>query len=324
MKIDRKQFLMAAVAWGVCAGTANAQAQFPSRPVKIVVPFAPGGTSDTLARIIADGMSRQLSQPVVVDNKAGAAGTIGAEFVARAPADGYTLGFAHPSSHSVAPLVRKLNFDMAKDLVPVMNVGTCPTVWAVGANVPANTLTEFIALAKQNPGKYTFGSSGPGSSGHLKMELLQYRTGAQILHVPYRGMSFVIQDVLAGQVDSLSDDLPSSLPYIKAGKFKALAVSGPTRVPGLENVPTFGEQGLNDMRLLSWFGIVAPARTPPEVIAVLNAAGNSALADPKVREAIQKLNLTPAGGSAADFGAAMDSDRKTYEALLKAVPVKLE
>ncbi|QHI97731.1 ABC transporter substrate-binding protein [Xylophilus rhododendri] len=320
---DRRSLLLLA-ALAVAAAPALAAEAFPNHAIKIIVPFAPGGTTDILARIMADGMARYLGQSIVVDNRAGAAGAIGSEAVVRAAPDGYTLGIATVTSHSVLPLTRKLNYDVRKDLLPVVNIANCPTVWSAGMQVPAKNLTEFIALAKANPGRYSFGSSGAGGGGHLKMEMFQLRTGTQLLHVPYKGISFVIQDVLAGQVDVLSDDLPSSLPYIQGGKLKALAVSGNRRVPSLPDVPTYAEQGLPELGLFSWFGIVAPASTPPEVIARLNKAANDALAEPRIREAIEKLSVFPAGGTPQDFGKTMEDDRTSQAALLKAVNVKLD
>lgn len=318
-----KRTLLATAALGMLCGAAAAADNFPSRPIKIIVPFGPGGTTDILARLMADGLTRELGQSVVVENRAGAAGAIGAEAVARAAGDGYTLGIATVTSHSVVPLTRTLNFDVRKDLAPVINIANCPTVWSVNPSVSANNLAEFIALAKKEPGKYAFGSSGQGGGGHLKMEMFQHKTGVQLLHVPYKGMGFVIQDILAGQVHTMTDDLPSSLPFLQSGKLRPLAVSGPNRVPGLENVATFAEQGIPEMNLMSWFGIVAPASTPAHVIAALNAAGNKVLSDPKVRDSIHKLSVFPAGGSAAEFGTTMENDRQAQAALLKAVNIRL-
>jgi tripartite-type tricarboxylate transporter receptor subunit TctC len=319
---NRRSILLAPMALAL-ATQASAEV-FPSRPIKLIVPFGPGGTTDILARIMADGMARHLGQSIVVDNKAGATGVIGSEAVARAAPDGYTIGMATVTTHSVIPLTRKLSFDVRKDLTPVVNITNCPTVLSVGSHIPAKNIAEFVTLLKKSPDKYSFGSSGLGGAGHLKLEMFQYKTQTRLLHVPYKGIALVIQDVLGGQVDALTDDLPSSLPYVQAGKLKALAVSGPTRVPSLPDVATFAEQGIPEMNLMSWFGIVAPSGTPADAIAAMNLAANKALAEPKVREAIAKLSVFPAGGTSQEFGSVMAADRKSQDAILRQVNVRLE
>jgi len=290
------------------SNSALAADPFPNRPIQIVVPFAPGGTTDILARIMAEGMSTSLGTPVVVENRAGATGIIGSEHVVRSAPDGYTLGIATVSSHSVNPVVRKLKFDVQKDLVPVVNIANSPTVLVVSPSLPSKTFQDVIASARENPGKHTFGLSGLGSAGHLKMELLQLKTGADFLDVPYKGISAAIQDAMAGRVDVVSDDLPSSLPFINAGRLIPVAVSNPTRLPELPNVPTYEEVGLPEMNLRSWFGIVAPAGTPSAVIEKLNHAANEALKTENVNAAIRKLGVEPAGGTAAEFGKTWSDD----------------
>lgn len=296
---------------------------WPSHPIKIIVPFGPGGTTDILARLMAEGMGRHLSQSIVVDNQAGATGIIGSEAVVRAPADGYTLGMATVTTHSVNPVTRKLRFDVKKDLTPVVNIANSPSVFAVRQGLPVKSMAELIALMKAEPGKYTFGSSGLGGAGHLTIELFQQLTQTKVLHVPYKGLGPAIQDALAGHLDMISDDLPSSLPYLKGGRLRALAVSGPKRAAALPDVPTYAEIGLRDLNLVNWFGLVAPAGTPPEIVARLNQAANQALAEPKIHEAILQLQVQPAGGTPQDFGDAMAKDMEIRRATAQRVKIEL-
>ncbi|WP_459616518.1 Bug family tripartite tricarboxylate transporter substrate binding protein [Bordetella sp. 2513F-2] len=315
--------LVAATSAVFSAGT-HAAESFPHRPIQIVVPFATGGTTDILARIMADGMSKALGTSVVVENRAGATGIIGSEYVANAKPDGYTLGIATVSSHSVNPVVRKLRFDVQKDLVPVVNIANSPTVLVVGSSFPSPDFRKIIEAAKKEPGKYTFGMSGLGSGGHLKMELLKIKTGAEFLGVPYTGISPALQDAMAGRVDVVSDDLPSSLPFIQVGRLKAVAVANPRRLAELPDVPTYEELGIPEMNLRSWFGMVAPAGTPIEVIEKLNAAANEALKTEKVDTAIRKLAIEPAGGSAADFGKTWANDMAIQRQIARQVNIQLD
>jgi len=314
-------FLLSLSVLPVC----HAQTQtFPNAPVRIIVPFSPGGTTDILARIMADGMSAFLKTSVVVENRAGATGMIGAEAVVRAAPDGYTLGIATVSSHSVNPVVRKLSFDVERDLTPVVNIANSPTVLVVRPDLPARTFAELIDAAKQNPGALTFGIAGLGSEGHLKSRLLYMLTGADFLPVPYKGLSAALQDAMGGRVDVVLDDLPSSLPYITTGRLRAVAVASPQRLPVMPDVPTYAEVGLPEMNINSWFGIVAPARTPPEIIAKLNAAANAALRTERTAQAIRKLSVEPAGGSPEDFGRTMNTHRAIQRQVAEKANIQLD
>ena len=326
--MQTRQFLKAAAGAAVLAlGSAFAQQPFPSQPIKLVVPFAPGGSTDIAARLLAEFGSRELGQPIVVDNKAGAGGSVGMEFVAKSKADGYTLGMATVSTHGANPAVygSKLKYDPVKDFAPITNVATTPSVFAVNpGKVQAKTMTEFLASAKANPGKYTFGSPGTGSLGHANIEHFMALAQVKLLHVPYKGAGQAMNDALAGQVDAITDNLPSALPHIRAGKLRALAVLSEKRSPALPDVPTYGELGFPQMGGGGWFGVVAPAGTPPEVVAKLNASFLKAMKNPEFQKKIDELGATLIPGTPAEFGKQIEQAIARYQKVSQMANIKAE
>ncbi|MFY3853492.1 Bug family tripartite tricarboxylate transporter substrate binding protein [Achromobacter xylosoxidans] len=267
---------------GAIAFSAPSQAAkpYPERPVTLVVGYAAGGATDIVARLVAKALNEELGQTIVVENKTGANSNIGAEIVARAAPDGYTLYVGSIANTINRTLYSKLNYDFVKDFAPIGLLATIPNILVVNPKLPVKTVPEYLAYAKANPGKLTCASSGSGSSIHLSCELFKMQTGTDILHVPYRGSGPAVADLLGGQVDSMFDNLPSSLPHVQAGKLRAIGVTSPRRLPAVPEVPTLAESGLPGFDVESWFGLMAPAGTPQPVIARLNQALNKALADP--------------------------------------------
>jgi len=269
-------------------GPTAAMAAYPERPVTIVVGYAAGGATDILARVVAKALGPELGQTVIVENKAGANSNIGAEYVARAKKDGYTIYVGTIANTINRSLYKHLNYDFLKDFDPVGLMASIPNVLVVNPKLPIKTVDEYIEYAKTHPGKLTCASSGIGSSIHMSCELFKIQTGADILHVPYRGSGPAVADLLGGQVDSMFDNLPSSISHIKAGALRPLATTTKSRVPTLPDVPTFGEAGVKDFVVQSWFGLSVPASTPANVIKTLNAALNKALKSPEVMETYEK------------------------------------
>jgi tripartite-type tricarboxylate transporter receptor subunit TctC len=319
--LPRRTLLAAALALPVLA---SAQAAYPAKPIRLVVPFAAGGTTDIVARLLADKMGPILGQTVVVENKAGAGGTIGIDAVAKAAPDGYTLGMATVSTHGANPAVyTRLPYDAVKDFQPITNVMSVPSVFVVNPKVPAKTMKEFIALAKAEPGKYTFASPGNGSLGHVNIEQFMDLAGIQLMHVPYKGAGQAATDALAGVVDAMTDNLPSTLPNVKAGRLRALAVLSPQRSPALPDVPTYRELGFEAMSEGGWFGLVAPAGTPAAVVKRLNEAAHQAMQDPAFKQRTQEVSGIPMANTPEQFAQQIRAMLDKYARIAKQANIKL-
>ena len=303
----------------------HAQAPFPSKPIRIVVPFPAGGTTDILARAVAQKLTETLGQSVVVDNRPGAGGNIGAELVAKSPPDGYTLLMGTVGTHAInASLYAKMPYDHVKDFAPVILVAGVPNVLVVNPSVPANNVQELIAYIKANPGKVNFASSGSGTSIHLAGELFKTMAGVSMTHVPYKGSAPAVTDLLGGQVQLMFDNLPSALPQIKAGKLRALAVTSAQRASALPDVPTVAEAGLPGFDATSWFGLLAPAGTPKDVVAKLNAEVAKWLASPEAREKLASQGAIAAGQSPEDFTRHIAAETAKWQKVVKESGAKVD
>jgi tripartite-type tricarboxylate transporter receptor subunit TctC len=296
------------LAASLIAFTATAQGTYPSRPIKIIAPVQPGGGVDLVARQVGDRLSKALGQPVVIENQSGGGGIVGSQATARAAPDGYTLMIGYVGTHGTNPAVRKLPYDAVKDFTPIAMVGGTPNVLVVSPSLPVKTLAEFIAYAKANKGKLSYGSSGPGTLTHLAMEQLKVTADLDMVHAPYRGIAPAITDILGGQTQALFPGLAAALPHIKAGKLRPLAVTGIKRHPLLPDVPTFEELGYKDFDGVQWYGIVGPANLPPAIVATLNAEINKLLGDPQFAERLSSEALEPMPMTPAQFGQYMRND----------------
>ncbi len=280
----------------------TAQAAWPDRPIKLIVPYAAGGTTDIIARIVGTRLGPVIGQPVVVENRPGAGGAVGSAYASKQPADGYTLVMEVESSHAVNPNVYlKTAYDPVKDFDPISNLADVPNVLVVNPAFPAPDLPAFIKLLKANPGKYSFGSSGNGGLSHMNGELFMNETGTRMLHVPYKGLGPALNDAVAGQIQVVFDNIPSSSGLIQGGKLKPLAVAAKHRLKVLPNVPTYAEAGLDAMNNPSWFGLGAPAGTPAPILDKLNDAVRQVLVEPEVITAIEKQGAIPAWTSRKAF-----------------------
>jgi tripartite-type tricarboxylate transporter receptor subunit TctC len=312
MRIDRKlassPSRRAVLAGGAAAlalpfvGGASAQAAWPNKVVKVVVPFAPGGTTDILGRLMAQKLSEEYGQQFIIENKAGAGGNIGADLVAKSDPDGYTFVIGTPGPHVINQYIYKNQpFDSGKDLAPVIVIARVPNLISINPDVKANTLAEFIALAKSQPGKLSYATPGNGSTGHVATELLKSMAGIDLVHVPYRGSALALTDVIGGRVEFSIDNLPAVQPHVEGGKLRALAVTTSKRWPELPNVPTVAEAGVPGYEASSWFTIAAPAKTPADIIAKVNKSVNAYMADKEMIERMRKLGADPVGGSPEDM-----------------------
>jgi tripartite-type tricarboxylate transporter receptor subunit TctC len=304
----------------------SAQAQnFPSRPITIIVPFAAGGPTDVIARVVGESLRGTLGQTVIIENVTGGAGSIGVGRVVRAAPDGYTIGIGHWGTHVVNGATYTLQYDLLKDLAPVAMLASTPSLIVSKSTVPAKDLKELIAWLKANPGKAAQGSGGAGSAAHIHGVFLQQRTGTQFQHVPYRGAAPAMRDLIAGQIDLMIDQVPNSLPHARAGKIKAYAVTSKTRLDAGPDIPTVDEAGLPGFHTSVWHALWAPQATPGNVIAALNAAVADALADPKVRQRLVELSqdIPPRAEQTPEaLGAFQKAEIEKWWPVIKAANIK--
>ena len=299
----------------IIAGAASA-ADYPTKPIKLVVAWSPGGTTDILARIIAQGLSEKLGETVLVENKPGGGNNIGTEYVIRSAPDGYTLNMTNPANAINATLYKNLPFNFINDTVPVAGVVRTPNVMVITGALPVKTVAEFIAYCKANPTTVNMASSGSGSSIHLSGELFKIMTGCKMAHIPYKGAGPALNDLIAGQVQVMFDNLPSSAGFIKDGRIRALAVTTPVREASLPNVPTVAET-VTGYEASAWFGISAPKGTPRDIVEKLNTAVNQLLAEPKIQKRLSELGGTPIPGTPEDFGKLISNDTQKWERVVK-------
>jgi len=295
---------------------------FPTKPIKLIVPFPPGGPNDIIARVIGQRMSEMTHQAVVIDNRSGQAGVLGTDAVAKSAPDGYTIGIVSASALAISPTMEKVAYDVAKDLAPITLVATVPEMLVVATGVPAKNMRELIALAKNQPGKLNFASAGTGGITHLAGELFKLTAKIDIVHVPSRGAAPAIKDLLGQQVQMTFLDLPVILPHIKAGTLRGIALGAKARDATAPDVPTTGEVGMPDLLIQNWYGMVAPAATPPAIIAMLNRITREAMADPSVKQKMAEQGLTLAGDTPEEFRAHIDAETKRWAKVIKEAGVE--
>ncbi|WP_297728728.1 tripartite tricarboxylate transporter substrate binding protein [Limnohabitans sp. Rim8] len=321
--LRRAALLMAGALLGV--GVIAQPADFPNRPLRLVVPYPPGGSADLVGRMVAEKMSQSLKQSVVVDNKGGASGAIGSDFVSRAAPDGYTLLVAISDTHAINPAVMpQLPYDPQKDFVPVALMATQPMVLAVGRNMPARSLSEFVAIAKQKPRNITYASNGKGGLQHLAMELFSLSAGIETLHVPYKGAAPALSDVIGGQVDALFISLQGAGGNIGSGNLRPLAMASDKRLGVAPEVPTFTESGFAQFTVTQWYGLMAPKGTPAPLVDLLNRHARAALASPDIADKLKSVGTEPAAGSPEQFRAFLAGEIKQWAGVAKSVGVRLE
>jgi tripartite-type tricarboxylate transporter receptor subunit TctC len=297
---------------------------YPSKAVRVVTGSSPGGGSDTVARTLAEKLSERFRQPVLVDNRAGAAGAIGADIVAKAPPDGYTLFAGQSSSLVVLPALQKLQYDTLRDFAPIMQVSTVPFILAVNPQVPAKSVSEFIQLAKAKPGQLRYGTSGMGSAAHLAMEQFKHMAGIDLIHVPYRGSPQAAFDLIGGQVQAAFSNLIPTLPHVKSGRLRALGVSGPRRLAALPDAPTVAESGVPGYEAMQWYGMMAPAGTPKSTVAFLHRELTAVIQIPAVRARLMEEGGDVIGNTPEQFGRILANELAKWTKLVKAAGIRAE
>jgi tripartite-type tricarboxylate transporter receptor subunit TctC len=306
------------------AGHAFAQA-YPHKLIKLQVPFAPGGTTDIVARVIAEPLGKALGQTVVVENKAGGGGVVGASETARSAPDGYSLGVATVSTTAANPAINpRMPYNAETDFTPIINIAATPNVIAVNPGFPAKNYKDFVAVLKKSPGRYSYSSSGTGGIGHLQTELWKTLEGVYVTHIPYSGAGPALRDTVGGQVEIIFDNVPSALPHILGGRLVALAVAAPQRLAYLPNVPTFKELGLEPVNRMAYYGIVGPKGLPRDIVDKVNAATRKALEDPAVRKRIEDTGSVVIGNSPEQFGNQMKDELAVYRKVVETAKLRLE
>lgn len=322
--MQRRTLAAAATLIFAVPGLAMAQS-YPSKPVRLIVPFAPGGTTDIVARIVSEKLGSVLGQQVLVENKAGGGGSIGALEMIKAPADGHVLGMATVSTTAANPAINpKIGYDPSTDMVPVINIAATPNVIAVHPTFPAKDYKAFLAELKKSPGKYSYASSGTGGIGHLQTELYKSLAGVFMTHIPYRGAGPALNDVVAGQVPVIFDNLPSALPFIKDGRLVPMVVAAPQRLAALPGVPTFKEVGLEPVNRMAYYGVLAPKGTPKDVVAKINAAVRKVLEDPGVRKRIEDTGSIIIANTPEQFAEQMKAELDVYKKVVAQQKLKLD
>jgi tripartite-type tricarboxylate transporter receptor subunit TctC len=314
---------LVAAAAALAAASASGQ-PYPSKPIRLIVPFAAGGGNDNIARLVGKRINESLGQPLVIDNRPGAGGVLGAELAAKAAPDGYTLFLGGVGSHAVNPnLIEKLPYDPVRDFAPVILLAQAPLILVVHPSVPARSFAEFVAYARRNPGKLNFASNGNGSSSQLAAVMFDSMAGAEMVHVPYKGLAPALTDLLSGQVQLMFSSVVAILPHIKAGKLRALAVTGEKRMALLPELPTVAES-FPGFEASSWYGILAPAGTPREIVTRLNAEFLKALEQPEVRNSLLADGAEPVGGTPESFGAYIRSEKERMGKLIRDAKIRME